>query len=65
MTEGDLRGLRKLRDAAGHRFAAGVVLYDDSATIPFGGNLYAVPLRALWETSHQLAATTDMHPHAS
>ncbi|MGH8508629.1 MAG: ATP-binding protein [Gammaproteobacteria bacterium] len=50
VTEGDLRGLRKLRDAAGNRFAAGVVLYDGSATIPFGGHLYAVPLRALWET---------------
>ncbi|MGQ0657876.1 MAG: ATP-binding protein [Chromatiales bacterium] len=50
VTEGDLRGLRKLRDAAGNRFAAGVVLYDGSTTIPFGGHLYAVPLRALWET---------------
>ncbi len=50
VTEGDLRGLKKLRDAAGRRFAAGIVLYDGSATIPFGDGLYAVPLRALWET---------------
>ncbi|MGH8703072.1 MAG: DUF4143 domain-containing protein [Burkholderiales bacterium] len=50
VTEGDLRGLRKLRDAAGKRFAAGVVLYDGSATAAFGGGLYAVPVRALWET---------------
>jgi predicted AAA+ superfamily ATPase len=50
VAEGDLRGLRKLRDAAGTRFAAGVVLYDGSATIRFGDGLYAVPLRALWET---------------
>jgi uncharacterized protein len=50
VTKGDLRGLRKLRDAAGRRFAAGIVLYDGSATISFGGGLYAVPLRALWET---------------
>ncbi|MGH8676272.1 MAG: ATP-binding protein [Burkholderiales bacterium] len=51
VTQGDLRGLRKLRDAAGKRFAAGVVLYDGSATIRFGDRLHAVPLRALWETT--------------
>ena len=45
----DLRGLRKLREAAGGRFAAGVVLYDGSATIRFDDDLYAVPVRALWE----------------
>ena len=49
VTEADFRGLRKLRDAAGKRFAAGVVLYDGSATARFGDNLFAVPLRLLWE----------------
>lgn len=49
VTDADLRGLRKLRAAAGARFKAGVVLYDGTATISFGDNLYAVPLRALWE----------------
>jgi predicted AAA+ superfamily ATPase len=47
----DFRGLRKLRDAAGAHFKAGVVLYDGTATISFGDNLYAVPLRTLWEGS--------------
>jgi predicted AAA+ superfamily ATPase len=46
--EGDLRGMRKLRDVAGDRFVAGVVLYDGSATISFGGGLFAVPVRKLW-----------------
>ncbi len=45
----DFRGLRKLREAAGRRFAAGVVLYDGEASATFGGGLYAVPVRALWE----------------
>jgi predicted AAA+ superfamily ATPase len=49
VTERDLRGLRKLRAAAGSRFTAGVVLYDGSATIKFDDNLFAVPLRSLWE----------------
>lgn len=45
----DLRGLRKLRSAAGRRFCAGAVLYDGTATISFGENIYAVPVRKLWE----------------
>lgn len=49
VNEADLRGLRKLRDAAGKRFAAGVVLYDGTATIPFREGLFAVPIRRLWE----------------
>jgi hypothetical protein len=51
VTESDLRGLRKLRDAAGTRFAAGVILYDGAATIRFERNLFAVPVRKLWETA--------------
>jgi hypothetical protein len=46
----DFRGLRKLRDAVGQRFAAGVVLYDGSATVAHDDGLVAVPLRRLWET---------------
>ncbi len=49
--EADLRGLRKLRDAAGKRFAAGVVLYDGSATVDFHDGLFAVPIRKLWEAT--------------
>lgn len=50
MHESDLRGLRKLQGAAGKRFAAAVVLYDGRATIHFGNALFAVPVRALWES---------------
>jgi predicted AAA+ superfamily ATPase len=49
VAERDLRGLRKLKEAAGRRFASGVVLYDGEAGIDFGEGLYAVPLRTLWE----------------
>ncbi|MCY4082043.1 MAG: hypothetical protein OXF54_17500 [Caldilineaceae bacterium] len=41
--------MRKLRDAAGGRFAGGVVLYDGEASVPFDDGLYAAPLRLLWE----------------
>jgi len=51
VTEADFRGLRKLQAAAGSAFRCGVVLYDGEHTLPFGPGLYAVPIRALWETS--------------
>jgi len=45
----DFRGLRKLRDSIGERFAGGAVLYDGETTTSFGDRLFAVPVRALWE----------------
>ena len=37
--------------ASGKRFTAGVVLYDGETSASFGDGLYAVPIRALWETT--------------
>ena len=51
VSSADFRGLRQLKDATGERFAAGVVLYDGEITASFGDGLYAVPIRALWETT--------------
>lgn len=51
VTQADFRGLRKLKEAAGERFAAGVVLYDGETSVGFGDGLHAVPIRALWETT--------------
>lgn len=50
VTAADFRGLRKLKAAAGKRFAGGVVVYDGETSASFGEQLHAVPLRALWET---------------
>lgn len=49
VTAADFRGLRKMKEAAGERFAAGVVLYDGESTVSFGERLFAVPVRSLWE----------------
>ena len=49
VTEGDFRGLRKLKEAAGKRFASGVVLYDGETSVRFGESFHAVPIRQLWE----------------
>ncbi|MBI2218067.1 MAG: ATP-binding protein [Candidatus Rokubacteria bacterium] len=51
VTPADFRGLRKLREAANVRFTAGIVLYDGEITATFGDGLFAVAVRALWETT--------------
>jgi len=49
VTAADFRGLRKLKRAAGKRFAGGAVLHTGEISASFGGGLYAVPMRGLWE----------------
>ena len=62
VTAADFRGLRKLRNAVGARFAAGVVLYDGEVCAGFGDGLYAAPVRMLWETP---AGKDPVHPVAA
>ena len=52
---GDFRGLRKLKDLAGRRFAAGAVLYGGDEYRRFGADLHAVPLSMLWEIAPEPA----------
>lgn len=49
VTAADFRGLRKLKESGGRRFAGGVVLYGGEMSASLGDGLYAVPLRSLWE----------------
>jgi len=44
----DFRGLKKLQEIAGDRFACGVVLYDGEVSLPFGPRLFALPMQTLW-----------------
>ena len=50
VTGGDFKGLRKLHQAVENRFAAGIVVYDGEAVVPFGSQRYAVPICSLWDT---------------
>jgi len=43
----DFKGLNKLKDAVGEKFAAGVVFYDGESVVPFGERLFAVPISVL------------------
>ncbi len=45
MTSSDFRGLHKLKDAAGNRFRAVVLLYDGDDSVRFGENMVAMPIR--------------------
>jgi predicted AAA+ superfamily ATPase len=47
-TAADFRGLAKLQQACGKRFALGMVLYDHHQMVPFSEKLFAVPIAALW-----------------
>ena len=49
VSSSDFRGLRRLKEASGKRFVAGVVVYDGETSVSFGDGLYALPIRALWE----------------
>lgn len=48
VTADDFHGLRKLQEAAGKKFTAGVLLYDGEAVVGFGSRLQAVPFSYLW-----------------
>jgi predicted AAA+ superfamily ATPase len=50
VTNDDFKGLRKLQESVQEKFSAGVVLYDGGSVVPFGHNLYAVPISCLWQT---------------
>ncbi len=47
---GDFRGLQSLAEETGKRFHRGVMLYQGRETVPFGKNLHAVPMEALWQS---------------
>lgn len=45
----DLTGLAALREVAGKRFHRGVILYTGRETLPFGPDLWVLPVSALWQ----------------
>lgn len=48
VTANDFKGLRMLHETVGKRFVRGIILYAGSEFIPFGSELYALPINALW-----------------
>ena len=50
---GDFAGLKALREVRGRRFHRGVVLYTGRTVLPFGTDLWALPLPAMWHLGAQ------------
>jgi len=50
----DFKGLKYLSDLSGDRFLRGIVLYTGNKLVPFGLNLYALPVSALWRSNEML-----------
>jgi hypothetical protein len=48
VTGDDFKGLRALANDAKKRWVRGIVLYSGSELLPFGDNLVAMPISALW-----------------
>jgi predicted AAA+ superfamily ATPase len=46
--QSDFKGLQELQALAGQDFVCGVVLYSGKDVVPFGQNLWAVPIANLW-----------------
>jgi predicted AAA+ superfamily ATPase len=44
----DFKGLEGLREVAGKRFQRGIVLYTGHEALPFGEELWALPVSAIW-----------------
>jgi hypothetical protein len=44
----DFRGLRAIAEVAGDRFVRGLVLHPGREAVPYGADLWAVPLSVLW-----------------
>lgn len=44
----DFKGLQEIRTLVGEEFCCGIVLYTGKDVVPFGKNLWAVPMANLW-----------------
>ncbi len=53
----DFRGLRLLAESTRKRFHRGVLLYTGAEILPFGPNLYAMPISTLWRLGAEKVAT--------
>lgn len=52
VTADDFKGLIAFREVAGSRFVRGIVLYTGRTAVPFGADLVALPIDALWQLGH-------------
>jgi uncharacterized protein len=51
ITAKDFKGLEALKELTGKKFKRGVLFYMGENVLPFGENIWAVPISGLWELS--------------
>ena len=51
----DFKGLRWLKKQLCESFLRGIVIYNGTEMVPFGEDLYAVPVSALWKTTESVS----------
>lgn len=49
VTPDDFKGLKFIQEKFPNKFLKGIVLYGGSDVIPFGNNLFALPINSLWQ----------------
>ncbi len=49
VTADAFKGLKELAEVSGEKFLRGIVFYTGTVAVPFGNNLWALPMNALWE----------------
>lgn len=48
VSSADYKGLKVLQESVGNNFKMGIVFYNGAEIIPFGSQLYALPISSLW-----------------
>lgn len=49
VTHNDFKGLKYLKERAKDKFLKGIILYAGTQTLPFGEDLFVMPINSLWE----------------
>lgn len=49
VTQDDFKGLKFLQEKSPNKFLKGIVLYGGTEVVPFGNNLFALPINSLWQ----------------
>ncbi|MDR2616261.1 MAG: ATP-binding protein [Endomicrobium sp.] len=49
LTSKDFTNMKLLHQVSGEKFKKGIVVYTGNELVPFGGNMWAVPVNYLWE----------------
>ena len=50
VTSNDFKGLKHFQEQTDKNFSCGIVLYTGTKAVPFGKNLWAIPVSSMWSS---------------